>query len=181
MTAATAEISFATDVGGIYRVERTAKPLSMLAYAHITADKNEGAKALAGTACKLGLGGKPQADTGKYEAEQATLNICTASGDNAASGFTQVTGLSPGASATFSNVKAGTSLDIVYCTMNNPAQLTLYINGTKSQSVSLPTTGTWSTTYATKKVTVAVPQGASLKLQVDAGDSGANLDYIQVN
>jgi hypothetical protein len=32
-----------------------------------------------------------------------------------------LTGLSPGASATFCNVKAGSSLDVVYCTMNNPA------------------------------------------------------------
>jgi hypothetical protein len=103
----------------------------------------------------------PALDAGKYEAEQATLNICTASGDNAASGFSQVTGLSPSASATFANVKAGTSLDVVYCTMNNPAQLTLYINGTKSQSISFPTTGSWSTTYATKKVTVTIPPGCN--------------------
>lgn len=181
MKASAAELTFATEAGGVYIVERTAKPFSMLAFAHITAEANEGAKALPGTACKLGVGGKPQADTGKYEAEQATLNICTASADNAASGFSQVTGLSPGASATFANVKAGTSLDIVYCTMNNPAQLTLYINGTKSQAISFPTTGSWSTTYATKKVTVTIPQGATLKLQVDAGDAGANLDFIQVN
>lgn len=180
-TAATAEISFATDKGGIYILERSAKPVSALEYAHITAEKNGGAKSLPGTSCKLGIGGKPQADTGKYEAEAATLNICTASGDNAASGFSEVTGLSPGASVTFSNVKAGTSIDVSYCTMNNPAQLTLYINGTKSQAVSFPSTNSWDTTYGTKHIAVNVPAGATLKFQVDAGDSGANLDFIQIN
>ncbi len=55
MTAKTAEIIFATDVGGIYILERTAKPFSMLAFAHVTGTKNTGAKALAGTPCKLGL------------------------------------------------------------------------------------------------------------------------------
>lgn len=180
-TSTMGEITFATDKGGIYILERTAKPFSMLEFAHITADKNEGAKSLPGTSCKIGSGGKPQADTGKYEAEAATLNICTASGDNAASGFSEVTGLSPGASVTFSNVKAGASIDVTYCTMNNPAQLTLYINGAKSQSVSFPSTNSWDTTYGTKHIAVAVPAGATLKFQVDAGDSGANLDFIQIN
>lgn len=65
--------------------------------------------------------------------------------------------------------------------MNDPAQLTLYINGAKSQSISFPSTGRWDTTYATQHVAVSIPQGASLKLQVDAGDAGANLDDVQVN
>jgi hypothetical protein len=55
MTAATAAITFATDVGGIYVLERTAKPFSKLAFAHVTAAKNNGSKSLAGTACKLGI------------------------------------------------------------------------------------------------------------------------------
>ncbi|HEX2874952.1 MAG TPA: carbohydrate-binding domain-containing protein [Polyangiaceae bacterium] len=73
------------------------------------------------------------------------------------------------------------SLDIVRATMNKPAHLSQYINGAESQSISLPTTGSWSTTHATKKVTVTIPQGATLKLQLDAGDASANLDYIQVD
>jgi hypothetical protein len=65
--------------------------------------------------------------------------------------------------------------------MNNPAQLTLYINGAKSQSVSFPSTNSWDTTYGTKHIAVTVPANATLKFQVDAGDSGANLDFIQIN
>lgn len=181
MTSSAAEISFDTVAGGIYVLEATERPFSTFEYAHITAEPNEGAKDLPGTACSIGIGGKPKPDTGRYEAEQATLNICTASGDNAASSFSQVTGLAPGASVTFSNVKAGTSLDITYCTMNNPAQLSLYINGQHNQDVVFPNTMSWGGTFAVKKVTAAVPQGATLKLQVDAGDSGANLDFIQIN
>jgi hypothetical protein len=180
VTSSAAEISFASEAGGIYIVERTAKPFSALAFAHITAQKNGGAKSLPGTSCSIGSGGKPPADTGKYEAEKATLNVCSASGDNAASGFSEVTGLSAGASVTFASVKAGTSVDVTYCTMNNPAQLSLYVNGTFNQKVVLANTMSWDTTYQTKNVVVAIPQGATLKLQVDAGDSGANLDFIQV-
>jgi hypothetical protein len=181
MTSSAAEISFDTVAGGIYVIEATAKPFSMFEYAHITAEPNEGAKDLPGTACSIGIGGQPKADTGHYEAEKATLNMCTASGDNAASSFSQVTGLVPGASVTFSNVKAGTSIDITYCTMNNPAQLSLYINGQHNQDVVFPNTMSWGGTFGVKKVTANVPQGATLKLQVDAGDSGANLDFIQIN
>jgi alpha-L-fucosidase 2 len=65
--------------------------------------------------------------------------------------------------------------------MNDPAQLSLYINGVHDQDVVLPNTMSWDTTYQTKKVSLSIPQGATLKLQVDAGDSGANLDYIQIN
>jgi hypothetical protein len=176
-----AEISFATDVGGIYIIEQTKKPFAMFGYAHIAADASTGAKSLPGTKNKLGLGGPPPPDTGKYEAEDAMLNICTASDDNAASGLREVTGLSPGASVTFSNVKAGTSLDVQYCTMNSPAQLTLYVNGTKNQSVQFPGTGSWSGTYAKQHIALTIPAGATLKFEVDAGDSGANLDFIQVN
>jgi hypothetical protein len=64
--------------------------------------------------------------------------------------------------------------------MNNPGKLALYINGTKTQDVTFPSTGTWSGTYATVTVMVAVPKDASLKLQYDAGGSGANIDFIQV-
>jgi hypothetical protein len=180
-TSSMGEISFDTAAGRVYVLERTATPFSTFEYAHISAERNEGMKDLPGTSCELGIGGKPKPDTGKYEAEKGTLNMCSASGDNAASGFTEVTGLVPGASVTFSNVRAGTTVDITYCTMNNPAQLSLYINGAHNQDVVFPSTNSWSGHYEVRKVTVAIPQGATLKLQVDAGDSGANLDFIQVN
>src|SRR5690606_439107 len=96
-TSGSRELTFATEAGQIYVLQRVAKPLSSYEYAHITGEPSQGMKDLPGTSCKLGIGGPPKPDTGKYEAEAATLAICSASGDNAASGFSQVTGLSPGA------------------------------------------------------------------------------------
>jgi hypothetical protein len=181
MTSTGAELTFPTEAGQLYVLERTSKPFSQFEYAHIDAEPSTGAKDLPGTSCSIGMGGAPKPDTGRYEAEKATLAICSASGDNAASGFSQVTGLSAGASVTFSNVKAGTSVDVTYCTMNDPGKLSLYINGTHDQDVTLPSTMSWGGTFGTVKVNAAIPQGATLKFQVDAGDAGANLDFIQIN
>jgi hypothetical protein len=72
-------------------------------------------------------------------------------------------------------------LAIRYCTQNNPGKLDLYVNGTLNQSVQFSDTMSWSGTYATKMVAVTIPAGAALKLQYDAGGSGANIDYVQVN
>jgi len=102
------------------------------------------------------------------------------SGDVSASNFSEVTNMMQGSAVTFANVRAGTSIDIRYCTMNNPGKLGLYINGAHAQDVTFPNTMSWSGTYTTLSVSQAVPQGASLKLQYDAGGSGANLDYIQI-
>jgi alpha-L-fucosidase 2 len=55
MTSTMGEITFATDVGQIYILERTAKPYSKLVYSHITATKNDGPKSLAGTQSSIGL------------------------------------------------------------------------------------------------------------------------------
>ena len=123
----------------------------------------------------------PAPDTGKYEGESGVLGgMCVASGDNAASGLQEVTNFAQGSSLSFVKVRAGTAIDFRYCTMNNPGKLALYINDVKSQDVTFPSTGSWSGTYATITVNVAVPQGATLKLQYDAGGSGANIDFIQV-
>jgi hypothetical protein len=55
MTSSMAEITFATDAGAVYVLERTAKPYSMYAFANISADKNNGPKSLAGTTNSIGL------------------------------------------------------------------------------------------------------------------------------
>jgi hypothetical protein len=44
-----------TDAGGVYVVERVAKPLSSYTHARITGSANAGSKALAGTPCTLGI------------------------------------------------------------------------------------------------------------------------------
>jgi alpha-L-fucosidase 2 len=181
MTASSDKLTFATVAGQVYVIEQSAKPYATFEYAHVSAEPSQGMKDLPGTSCELGIGGPPKPDTGHYEAEKAGLSLCSASGDNAASGFTQVTGLVPGASVTFEKVRAGTSVDITYCTMNAPGQLSLYVNGVHNQDVMLPSTNSWSGHYEVKKVTVSIPAGAALRFQVDAGDAGANLDFIQVN
>jgi hypothetical protein len=181
MTAATATVTFATERGGVYVVERVSKPLSGYAYAVVTGPgANQGVKRLSASTTLGAGGGAPAADTGKYEAETATLTDCSVSDDISASNFAEVTNLRMGSAVTFGNVRAGTAIDIRYCTMNNPGRLGLYVNGTRTAEVTFPSTMSWSGTYTTLTVNQAVPQGASIKLQYDAGGSGANLDYIQI-
>jgi hypothetical protein len=180
VTSADALLEFATAAGELYVIERTAKPLSQYTYSHIAGVKNQNAIYLGGTTCSLGIGDPPE-DTGHYEAENAVLVSCSVSGDNAASGFNQVTNMVEGASLTWSGVIAGTSLEIGYCTMANPGQLSLYVDDVHNQDVVFPTTNSWGGTFGTVTVNVTIPDGASIKLQRDAGDEGTNIDYIQVN
>jgi alpha-L-fucosidase 2 len=172
-------LTFDTDPGAIYVIERTAKPLSTYTYAYLTGTPNQDAKHLS-TTCTLGIGSAAAADTGKYEAETATLTGCNSSDDVSASNFAEVTGLKAGSSVSFANVVAGAAIDVRYCTMNNPGKLGLYINGVHDRDVTFPNTMSWSATYTTLTVNVAVPKGATIKFQYDTGGSGANLDYIQI-
>jgi hypothetical protein len=172
-------LTFPTAANGIYVVERVAKPLSSYTYAYVTGTRNDGAKYLS-SSTSLGIGSGPAGTNGKYEAESATLTSCDVSSDVAASNLAEVIDMKQGSSVAFSNVIAGSAVDIRYCTMNNPGKLTLYVNGANVQTVTFPNTQSWSGTYATVTVMTSIPQGATLKLQYDAGGSGANLDYIQV-
>ncbi|MCW3058330.1 MAG: Carbohydrate binding family 6, partial [Capsulimonas sp.] len=180
LTTSAAEFNLATAANAIYVIERTAKLLSSYTHVQLTGTANSDAKVLEQTSSTLGAFAGAAPDFGKYEAERATLATASISSDFAASNGHEVTGLSPGASVSFSNVKAGSLLDVRYCTANNPGKLSLYVNGALNQSVTLPSTNSWSRTYATVTVGAAIPQGAAVKLQVNAGDAGANLDYIQV-
>jgi len=54
MMSAAAQVSFNTDAGAIYVIERVAKPLSTYTYSHLEGTINQGAKHLANTACSLG-------------------------------------------------------------------------------------------------------------------------------
>jgi hypothetical protein len=179
LSSSAAELKFNTDLNGIYVIERTAKHLDAYTYAHLTGTTNQDAEYLSDNTF-LGISNGVRADTGKYEAEHATLVACDVSDDNGASNLAEVVDTKQGSSLSFANVVAGTSVDIRYCTMNNPGKFGLYVNGTLSQTVSFPNTMSWSGTYATVNVPITVPKGATLKLQYDAGDSGANIDFIQV-
>jgi alpha-L-fucosidase 2 len=179
LSSSDAELKFNTEVGSVYVLERAAKHLDSYGYAHLTGSANQDAKYLSDKTF-LGISNGIKVDTGKYEGESATLADCNASDDSSASNLQEVVNLKQGSSLTFANVLAGTGIDVRYCTMNNPGKLTLYINGTKSQDVSFPSTQSWTGTYGTVHVTAAVPKGATLKLQYDAGGAGANIDYLQV-
>ncbi|HTA88763.1 MAG TPA: carbohydrate-binding domain-containing protein [Polyangiaceae bacterium] len=180
LSSSAAELTFNTVTNGVYVVERVAKPLSSYTYSHLTGTPAQDARYLSDTTF-LGISNGMPVDNGKYEAEHATLNMCNASDDSAASNGAEVINLKQGSSLTFSNVLAGKSIDIRYATMNNPGKLGLYVNGTLIQEVTFPTTMSWTGTYATVNVVTPVAKGATIMLQYDAGGAGANIDFIQVN
>ena len=51
------EVTFPTDAGGVYVVQRTAKPLGLYTYAHVAgpATPNRGVKRLSNPACSIGM------------------------------------------------------------------------------------------------------------------------------
>ena len=172
--------SFATTAGGIYVLEPVAQPLGSYAYEQITAAQNNDGKVM-GSAVLGIFSGSPH-NGGKYEAESGALSgTASVFADGPASGGFEVTNIGQGSSVSFSNVIAGSQLQIRYCTESNPGKMHLYINGAVSQAITFPTTNSWWTTYATVTVSASIPAGATLKLQNDAGDAGTNLDSILVS
>jgi hypothetical protein len=180
LSSSAAEFQFNTEVNGVYVIERTSKQLDSYTYSHLTGSPQTDARYLSDDTF-VGITNGMRTDNGKYEAEHATLNGCNASNDDAASNGSEVINLKQGSSLTFSNVIAGSQIDIRYATMNNPGKLGLYLNGTHDQDITFPSTMSWTGTYATVTVAATVAQGASIKLQYDAGGSGANIDFIQVH
>ncbi|MBW7456402.1 hypothetical protein K0U00_20415, partial [Paenibacillus sepulcri] len=118
----------------------------------------------------------------KYEAESGARTGSTnvASDSKASEGKVVDHFSNNGDSVSLSNVATGSRLIIAYCTDNNPGRLSLYINGVDSGNITFPTTHGWNTNYSTVTVTKAIPAGATVKLQLDSGDSGANIDYMIV-
>ncbi|HXB98069.1 MAG TPA: carbohydrate-binding domain-containing protein, partial [bacterium] len=175
-----ATFNFPTASNTVYVVEPVAQPLGSYGYEQITAAQNNDGKVMGSSV--LGIFNGTAHNGGKYEAESGVLaGTAAVSGDSAASGGYEVTNIGSGASVSFTNVIAGNQLQIRYCTQSNPGKLDLYINGVLSQAVTFPTTNSWWTTYATVTVSVAIPAGATVKLQYDSGDAGTNLDFIQIN
>jgi hypothetical protein len=181
-TTSSSEFTFSTTANTVYVIERTSKLLSSYTYTQLTGTANQGMKSLSGTNSKLGSGASSGGSGTRYEAENGTLNSVSSSADSAASNGYEVTGFSAtGASVTFPSVVAGNQVVIGYCTANNPGKLGLYINGTLNQVVTFPSNGVWSGAYATVTASATIPANASVKLQLDSGDAGTNIDYIQVS
>lgn len=119
--------------------------------------------------------------TGTRQAESGTrygnARIYT---DASASGGQGVAGLdATNDGVAFFNQQSGSSLQIRYAAASN-AQLSLYINGVFKQKITLPATGGWTGSYATKSITIPILSAATVKLQRDSGDSAANIDWISV-
>ena len=182
LTSSDPEFNFNTEAGKVYIVERTARPFGAYKHRRLTGTPNGDAKMLESGSCTLGsfATDRVRPDTGKYEAENAALTSDQVSTDIAASDVREVTNMKLGSAISFANVRAGRRIDIRYCTYSNPGKLTLYINGARVQDVTFPATNSWWTTYATVNVSAIVPQGATVKLQYDDGDSGVNIDYIEI-
>jgi hypothetical protein len=87
----------------------------------------------------------------------------------------------PGAAIEFKNLGAASSVTFSTATERTGAKLGLYINGEHVQDVGFPTTGSWTDAFAETTVPIAVPDGATLRVQFDAGDVPANIDYIDLN
>ncbi|GGG51948.1 carbohydrate-binding protein [Paenibacillus radicis (ex Gao et al. 2016)] len=123
----------------------------------------------------------------RYEAEDATLNgviiedLASASGGHNIGYFDNI-----GDYVSFTPVESGSTLTVRYSNGNSSAkQASLYVNGSKIQSITFPTTANWAT-YST--VTVNVPVSGSVKFQIDSADrtvngahSCCNIDYIEIS
>jgi predicted alpha-1,6-mannanase (GH76 family) len=86
-----------------------------------------------------------------------------------------------GAGVEFRNVSAAGSLTFRTASANTGARLSLYVNGVKARDVSFPYTGSWNAAFADTTVAVAVPDGATIKIQFDPGDLAANIDYLTLS
>jgi uncharacterized protein YyaL (SSP411 family) len=121
------------------------------------------------------LSGRIEAETGqKYG---------TARNESAAASGGQLVGSidKAGAGLEFHNVAAATSLTFRTASAHKGAKLGLYIDGRFARKVHFPYTGNWNSTFADTTVRVSVPDGATVRLQYDTGDSAANIDHMTVS
>ncbi len=86
-----------------------------------------------------------------------------------------------GAGVEFHNVSATNSLTFRAASANKGAKLSLYVNGRFARKVEFPYTGNWNSTFADTTVPISIPDGATVKLQYDTGDSAANIDYLTLS
>jgi hypothetical protein len=114
------------------------------------------------------------------EAENGALNGVTTYADAFASGGSAVTGfVSPGDSVTITCPTAAQQFVLHYATTNN-GTLGLYVNSQPRRSLPIAASGGTGGlgAYSDLLVHEAIPAGATVKLQFDAGDVSANLDYV---
>jgi hypothetical protein len=116
---------------------------------------------------------------GRLEAEYGTLlggaRVEPHTGASNGQNVGYMTSVSDGVE--FKNVNASTWLQISYAAAS-AGTFSLYVNGVKNQDVSFPSTGGWNT-VAVVTINAAIPAGATVTLQYDAGDVPINVDYIR--
>jgi len=124
-----------------------------------------------------------QQHTGRIEAENGLHYVSARNQSSSSATNGQLAGSIdvPGSAIEFTNVAAASSLTFSTASERTGAKLGLYINGEHVQDVAFPTTGSWTDSFAETTVPVAVPAGATLRIQFDAGDVPANIDYIDLN
>ncbi|NUP46807.1 MAG: carbohydrate-binding protein, partial [Catenulispora sp.] len=81
-----------------------------------------------------------------------------------------------GDGVTFNGLHASNKLAIGYAAAAS-GSLSLYVNGVKSQSVAFTATGDWGT-FTEKTVSVNIPEGSTVTLQHDSGDTAVNVDFV---
>lgn len=83
-----------------------------------------------------------------------------------------------GSAVEFRNLGEANRLTVSYTSGNGSPKLSLYINGEDKGDLAFTHTGGWSGPFAEKTFDIVIPDGATLRLQYDQGDSAANIDYI---
>ena len=116
---------------------------------------------------------------GLVQAESgATYGGSSVSVDSGASGGKIISGLSvTGSGVTFSNVTTATAVALHYAATSS-GHISLYVNGTKVGTTSFTSTGSLSQPGSDASTTVGIPEGSTVSVQFDSGDTALNLDYV---
>ena len=115
-------------------------------------------------------------------ADEVTLSVgdaTVAEGDFIANGDTLVNTELEGFYAEWKNVPASTHVRLKYDRQGTDGNISLYVNGKLGVKIPIKDTGTWWDTFPeSEKVKVNIPEGATIRLQVDEGDVNANISSV---
>ena len=84
-----------------------------------------------------------------------------------------------GAGVVFNNLPASRSFDIAYASQLT-GEISLRINGNDVGNVSFSSTGAWVGVYSLVSVGQPIPEGGSVEIFYEVGDSALNIDYIEL-
>ena len=114
------------------------------------------------------------------EAESGVLaGIAATYSDGAASGGQGVAFLSePGASVSFSNVRAADTMIVTYASQQTGG-LSVSVNSADVGNINFSSTGAWTGAYTTATMSVNIPQNATVQFFFDSGDAAMNIDKVE--